>query len=79
MNRRHFFRSLGVATFALTLRLRPETALPVAKDPALLGFTGKQMLESGCVNTPYIPLYTPLYTTQDIRLSDFVRKPMLPR
>lgn len=57
MNRRNFLRSLAIGVAAVTLRLRPESALPV-KPPEL---------ESGYVYAPYMPLYV----TNAISVADF--------
>lgn len=87
MNRRGFIRSLGIASAALMLRLRPESALPKAPErkyfvftaeydgETLLGYRGRDFLEAGYIQAPYMPLYV----AGKFQVTDLVKGPRYPR
>lgn len=73
MNRREFFRTiLGLAAIVIPAKLigvNVEVAEPEVfeKNFFQAGFKGDQILETGYVYAPYIPLYQSLYYSQETK------------
>lgn len=78
ISRRHFLRSLGVATSALVLGFRPKIQGEDLPDHDLrvgclreyiVGYKGKDFLRTGVVNAPYLPVFVTSEISKDVFIS----------
>jgi hypothetical protein len=79
MNRRSFFKRLGMAVGAVMLPtsilsydpVKQEVVNPKLDNSPVLGYKGHQFLEAGVVYAPYIPL---IQTCHLVGNPDFVKR-----